>query len=160
MGLGVGLLLRLLGERDEPDDDDERARGPRFTGLGDLDTDLDTDRRVGLVRGGGVGDLGAGDFLGDCGGGETLGDLALGGGGGALSLISLGSLVTSFTSLVSFSFTSFLAFGVLLFSSPMTKTELNIIISIMVLELSLLYNLPLKAAHVISEKAVHCWTLT
>ena len=152
MGLGVGLLLRLLGERDEPDDDDERARGPRFTGLGDLDTDLDTDRRVGLVRGGGVGDLGAGDFLGDFGGGETLGDLALGGGGGALSLISLGSLVTSFT--------SFLAFGVLLFSSPMTKTELNIIISIMVLELSLLYNLPLKAAHVISEKAVHCWTLT
>ena len=64
-GLGVGLLLRLLGEREEAEEDDERARGPRFTGLGDLDTDLETDRRVGLVRGGGVGDLGTGDFFGD-----------------------------------------------------------------------------------------------
>jgi len=118
-GLGVGLLLRLLGEREEPDEDDERARGPRFAGLGDLDTDLDTDRRVGLLRGGGVGDLVTGDFLGDLGGGDAFGDLGLGGGGGALSLISFGSLMTSFTSLVSFSFTSFLALGVLLFSSPL-----------------------------------------
>lgn len=116
--MGVGLLLRLLGERDEPDEDDERARGPRFTGLGDLDTDLETDRRVGLVRGGGVGDLITGDFLGDLGGGEALGDLSLGGGGGALSLISLGSLVISLISLVSFSFTSFLALGALTFSLP------------------------------------------
>ena len=121
-GLGVGLLLRLLGERDELDVDEERARGPRFTGLGDLDTDFETDRRVGLARGGGVGDLaGGGDFLGDLGGGDTLGDLSLGGGGGALSLISLGSFVTSFTCLVSFSFTSFLAFGVLLFSLPVER---------------------------------------
>lgn len=109
----MGLLLRLLGEREEPDDDDERARGPRFAGLGDLDTDLETDRRVGLVRGGGVGDLGTGDFFGDLGGGEALGDLTLGGGGGALSLTSLGSFVTSLTSLVSFSFTSFFALGAL-----------------------------------------------
>lgn len=117
----MGLLLRLLGEREEPDEDDERGRGPRFTGLGDLDTDLDTDRRVGLVRGGGVGDLVTGDFLGDLGGGDALGDLGLGGGGGALSLTSLVSMTTSFTSFVSFSFTSFLALGVLPFSSPGEK---------------------------------------
>lgn len=115
VGLGVGLLLRLLGEREDPDEDDERARGARFMGLGDFDTDFETDRRVGLARGGGVGDLVTGDFLGDFGGGETLGDLTLGGGGGALSLISLGSFVTSFTSFVSFSLTSFLALGVLSF---------------------------------------------
>lgn len=115
VGLGVGLLLRLLGEREDPDEDDERARGARFAGLGDFDTDFETDRRVGLARGGGVGDLVTGDFLGDFGGGETLGDLTLGGGGGALSLISLGSFVTSFTSFVSFSLTSFLALGVLSF---------------------------------------------
>ena len=121
MGLGVGLLLRLFG--DEAEDDDERARGPRFTGLGDLDTDLDTDRRVGLVRGGGVGDLVTGDFLGDLGGGEALGDLSLGGGGGALSLISFGSLVTSLTSFVSFSFTSFLALAFLPFSSPRRRKK-------------------------------------
>lgn len=114
--------MRRLGEREEAEEDDERARGPRFTGLGDLDTDLETDRRVGLVRGGGVGDFRAGDFFGDFfgdlggGGGEALGDFTLGGGGRALSLTSLGSFVTSFTSLVSFSFTSFLAFGALLFS--------------------------------------------
>lgn len=114
--------MRRLGEREEAEEDDERARGPRFTGLGDLDTDLETDRRVGLVRGGGVGDLRAGDFFGDFfgdlggGGGEALGDFTLGGGGRALSLTSLGSFVTSFTSLVSFSFTSFLVFGTLLFS--------------------------------------------
>lgn len=113
--------MRRLGEREEAEEDDERARGPRFTGLGDLDTDLETDRRVGLVRGGGVGDLRAGDFFGDFfgdlgGGGEALGDFTLGGGGRALSLTSLGSFVTSFTSLVSFSFTSFLVFGALLFS--------------------------------------------
>ena len=115
VGLGVGLLLRLLGEREDPDEDDERVRGARFAGLGDFDTDFETDRRVGLARGGGVGDLVTGDFLGDFGGGETLGDLTLGGGGGALSLISLGSFVTSFTSFVSFSLTSFLALGVLSF---------------------------------------------
>lgn len=113
--------MRRLGEREEAEEDDERARGPRFTGLGDLDTDLETDRRVGLVRGGGVGDLRAGDFFGDFfgdlgGGGEALGDFTLGGGGRALSLTSLGSFATSFTSLVSFSFTSFLVFGALLFS--------------------------------------------
>jgi len=119
VGLGVGLLLRLLGEREEPDEDDERARGARFTGLGDFDTDFETDRRVGLARGGGVGDLVTGDFLGDFGGGDTLGDLILGGGGGALSLISLGSFMTSFTSFVSFSFTSFLALAVLSFSPPL-----------------------------------------
>lgn len=128
-GLGVGLLLRLLGEREEAEEDDERARGPRFTGLGDLDTDLETDRRVGLVRGGGVGDLGTGDFfgdffgdfLGDFGGGEALGDFGLGGGGRALSLTSLGSFVTSFTSLVSFSFTSFLVLGAFPFSLSIEK---------------------------------------
>lgn len=123
VGLGVGLLLRLLGEREEPDEDDERARGARFTGLGDFDTDFETDRRVGLARGGGVGDLVTGDFLGDFGGGDTLGDLILGGGGGALSLISLGSFVTSFTSFVSFSFTSFLALAVLSFSPPEGRKE-------------------------------------
>lgn len=116
VGFGVGLLLRRLGEREEPDEDDERARGARFAGLGDFDTDFETDRRVGLARGGGVGDLVTGDFLGDFGGGETLGDLILGGGGGALSLTSLGSFVTSFTSFVSFSLTSFLALGTLSFS--------------------------------------------
>lgn len=116
VGFGVGLLLRRLGDREEPDEDDERARGARFAGLGDFDTDFDTDRRVGLARGGGVGDLVTGDFLGDFGGGETLGDLILGGGGGALSLTSLGSFVTSFTSFVSFSLTSFLALGTLSFS--------------------------------------------
>lgn len=125
VGLGVGLLLRLLGEREEADEDDERARGPRFTGLGDLETDLETDRRVGLVRGGGVGDLVTGDFLGDLGGGEALGDLILGGGGGALSLISLGSFVTSFTSLVSFSLTSFLSLGFLLFSLSMEQNQIK-----------------------------------
>lgn len=119
-GLGVGLLLRLLGEREELDDDDERARGPRFTGLGDLDTDLDTERRVGLTRGGGVGDLVVtGDFLGDFGGGDTFGDLGLGGAGGALSLTSLGSFVTSLISLVSFSFASFLALGALVLPSSL-----------------------------------------
>lgn len=114
-GFGVGLLLRLLGEREELDEDEERPRGARFTGLGERDIDLDTDRRVGLTRGGGD-FAGTGDFLGDLGGGDGLGDLALGGGGGALTSTSLGSLTTSLTFLVSFSFTSFFALGVLLFS--------------------------------------------
>lgn len=99
----MGLLLRLLGEREELDEDEERPRGPRFTGLGDLDTDLDTDRRVGLARGGGVCDFaGTGDFLGDLGGVESLGDFILGGGGGALTSLSLTSLTTSLAFLVSF----------------------------------------------------------
>lgn len=114
-GFGVGLLLRLLGEREELDEEVERPRGARFTGLGERDIDLDTDRRVGLARGGG--DLaGTGDFLGDLGGGDGLGDLTLGGGGGGLTSISLVSLTTSLTFLVSFSFRSFFALGVLLFS--------------------------------------------
>lgn len=125
-GLGVGLLLRLLGEREELDEDEERPRGARFTGLGERDIDLDADLRVGLTRGGG--DLaGTGDFFGDLGGGDGLGDLTLGGGGGALTSTSLGSFTTSLTFLVSFSFTSFFALGVLLFSfSPPTQKSKEI----------------------------------
>lgn len=105
-GRGLGLLLRLRGDRDLDlwcdrdldleDLEDDRARVDRFGGLADLDMDLEIEWRTGLVWGGKDGDLSC--LTGDLGGG----DLGLAGGGA----LFLGSLMSSLVSFVSF--TSFL----------------------------------------------------